>query len=145
MDKNCFSHDLPTYRWTLHSRIFPCSKPNTLFFVVLLYPFTKEKHSTQRAAHHSFLPILAATSYQSGKVSSLAILHQDVDDGARSVNDAIVVANYVTMLQLSQQVHLWHQELFFCLWHGAIVHLLPHHNLWNKWPQWAGRPGDKMQ
>ena len=77
----------------------------------------------------SHLPVLLHGADGGGEVSSLAVFHDDVELAVTAVYDAVVVQNYVFVLQLTQQIHLRHEHLLLYVRHHAVVELLPHKDL----------------
>lgn len=83
----------------------------------------EEGYTTQTKFQHwgSQSPFLDASGDEAGQVPTLAVLHYNVQSGVSPIYDAVIVPNYVWVLELPEEVHLWHQHLFFTLCHGAIV------------------------
>lgn len=78
------------------------------------------------------LPLSSVLGDEHWEVPAVTVLHDDVYRGVAAVDDSVVVAHDVLVLQLAQEVDLWHQHLFLRLCHGAILHLLPHKYLYNQ-------------
>lgn len=78
------------------------------------------------------LPLSSVLGDEHWEIPAVAVLHDDVYRGVAAVDDSVVVAHDVLVLQLAQEVDLWHQHLFLRLCHGAILHLLPHKYLYNQ-------------
>ena len=78
---------------------------------------------------HGFVDpsLLAATLfYVSGKITSWAIFHDDVDLGLLLLDDAVIVSHNVWMPELAQDVDLCHQQVLLLLAHLTIIQHLPH-------------------
>ena len=72
------------------------------------------------------LPLTLANDLR--KVPSRAELHDYVQLGSLLIYDPVVVASYVWMPQLSEDVDLRHKQLLFSFTHGTVVDLLPDKN-----------------
>ena len=71
--------------------------------------------------------LLAATLFDvSGKITSWAIFHDDVDLGLLLLDDAVIVPHNVWMPELPQDVDLCHQQVLLLLTHLTIIQHLPH-------------------
>lgn len=77
-------------------------------------------------------PLFDTAVDEAGQISTLAVLHDYVQPGVCAIDYAVIISDYVWVLELSQEVHLRHQHLLLALLHGAIVQFLPHQNLQRK-------------
>lgn len=69
---------------------------------------------------------LAALFDKAGDVAVLAVLHDDVDLLVVLVDDAVLLAHYLFVIQLAQDVNLVYKLLAFLLVHLVLDDLLPH-------------------
>jgi hypothetical protein len=71
------------------------------------------------------LPTLLTLLEQGPQIPTRTVLHDDVHCGLSAVDDAVVVADYVGVVELAQDVDFGDELLLLAGGHQAVVHLFP--------------------